>query len=92
MDRGSFITFTTIYPWSVRDQLEDTLYSETERERHVHIAENVHEQEWSAMVLQKYNTGHMTDCRGVIRKFQVVGATFDLFFRHVGGCKTNHFF
>lgn len=46
-----------IYPWSVRDQLEDTLYGEAERERHVHIAENVHQEKWSAVVLvSKCNT------------------------------------
>ena len=40
------------YPWSIRDQLENTLYGEAECKRHIHIAENVHEKERGSVVLK----------------------------------------
>ena len=43
---------STIYPRSIRYEFEDTLDRKTECERHIHVAQNVHQEEGSAVVLQ----------------------------------------
>jgi hypothetical protein len=62
------------YPWSKRDQLEGTLYGETECERHVHIAENVDKKEWGTMVLDDHTRGEklhqlLLDCAHFVRHY-----------------------
>ena len=56
MDSFGFL-WSTIYPWSVGHEFEDTLNGEAEREGQVHVTEDVSEHERSSMVLQDWNGG-----------------------------------
>ena len=60
MDSFGFL-WSTIYPWSVGHEFEDTLNGEAEREGQVHVTEDVSEHERSSMVLQGWNGGGWQD-------------------------------